>query len=43
MPKCPRDKGLDYNIKFCREFAKGKYRPWCKDCEYIKKIKENKK
>jgi len=43
MPKCPRDKKLNYDIKFCREMVKSNARPWCKDCLVVVKPKKVKK
>ena len=45
MPLCPRDKKLNYDIKFCRSKAKNKYRPWCRECKHsiISKKKGKKK
>jgi len=34
MPLCPKDRRLNYNIKFCRSQFKNTIRPWCKECKH---------
>lgn len=43
MPRCPRDRKLNYKMSFCKEMGKSDIRPWCKDCEHSKPKKRKKK
>jgi hypothetical protein len=43
MPLCPRDKKLNYKIKFCKDKFKNKYRHWCEECEHFIGKKKGKK